>query len=56
MRIEELREGAAAARETRAARRAAITEAWAAVVRAADEAREQEQQDLEDIRKEEGLE
>jgi hypothetical protein len=56
MRIDELREGAGAARETRAARRAAIAETWAAVLRAADEAREQEQLELEAIRKEEGLE
>lgn len=56
MRIEELREGADAARQTRAARRAAIAETWEAALQAASEAREQEQQDLEEIRKEEGLE
>ena len=56
MRIDELREGAPAARETRAARRAAIAEEWAAAVRAADEAREKEGLELGDLRKEEETE
>jgi hypothetical protein len=56
MRIDELRDGAPAAREARAMRRAAIADEWAAAVRALEEAREREQLELDSLRKEEGLE
>lgn len=56
MRVEELREGAASARETRAWRRTAIADQWTQVREAFEEARERARQEEEDVRAEEGLE
>ncbi|MBT8478494.1 MAG: hypothetical protein KJO06_06225, partial [Gemmatimonadetes bacterium] len=53
MRIEELREGAPAARRNRAQRRLAIAAEWASVLKAAEEARERRRQEEEAVREEE---
>lgn len=53
MRTEELRTEARVARAGRAARRAAIADEWARVIEAAQQARREAQQDVEDIQAEE---
>jgi hypothetical protein len=56
MRIDDLREGAAGARRTREARRAANADAWASALQALEEARDEDRRRLEALREEENLE